>query len=56
MIKHRFIFDASFDIYGGFAGLYDFGPVGCALKNNMSRLWREHFILEEDMLEVSTPA
>jgi glycyl-tRNA synthetase len=36
-------------------GLFDYGPVGTAIKNNMFRLWREHFILEDDMLEVSCP-
>jgi glycyl-tRNA synthetase len=50
--KQRFIYGASFDIYGGVAGLYDYGPIGCGLKNNMLSLWREHFIQEEDMLEI----
>jgi len=35
-----------------FLGLYDYGPMGCALKQNMIQLWRTHFILEEAMLEV----
>ena len=35
------------------AGLFDFGPLGCALKNNVEDLWRKHFVLEEDMLEVN---
>jgi len=61
MIKTRFIFGQSYDLYQGigehsFGGLYDYGPVGCSIKNNMLRLWREHFILEEDMLEIATPA
>lgn len=34
------------------AGLYDFGPVGCAVKANLLSRWRSHFIIEEDMLEV----
>ena len=42
----------SFEIYGGVAGLCDFGPVTCALKANFINLWKQHFILEEDMLEV----
>lgn len=50
----------SFEIYGGTAGLYDFGPPGCALQANIVDLWRKHFVLEEDMLEVDctslTPA
>ena len=61
MIKNRFIYGQSFDLYQGigahsFAGLYDYGPVGCSIKNNLLRLWRDHFILEEDMLEIATPA
>jgi glycyl-tRNA synthetase len=53
-LKRRFFFAPSFDIYGGVAGLYDYGPAGCAIKNNLESFWREHFILEENMLEVST--
>uniref|UniRef100_A0A673CCQ5 Glycine--tRNA ligase n=1 Tax=Sphaeramia orbicularis TaxID=375764 RepID=A0A673CCQ5_9TELE len=33
-------------------GLYDFGPVGCALKNNILQAWRQHFIQEEQILEI----
>ena len=54
LLKRRFFFAPSFDIYGGVAGLYDYGPAGCAIKNNLESFWREHFILEENMLEVST--
>ena len=42
----------SFEIYGGVAGMYDFGPITCSLKSNFINLWKQHFILEEDMLEV----
>ena len=38
--------------YTGVAGLYDFGPMGCAMKANLLSLWRSHFVLEEGMLEV----
>lgn len=34
------------------SGLYDFGPVGCALKNNILQAWRQHFIQEEQILEI----
>lgn len=44
----------------GVAGLYDYGPPGCALQANILEMWRKHFVLEEDMLEVDcsimTPA
>lgn len=46
----------SFAIYGGVAGLYDFGPPGCAIMANIQAIWRRHFVLEEDMLEISGPA
>ncbi|CAK5114797.1 unnamed protein product [Meloidogyne enterolobii] len=52
LLKRRFFYDQSFAIYGGVGGLYDYGPMGCALKQNMIQLWRTHFILEEAMLEV----
>ena len=49
----RFFYTPSFSIYGGVAGLYDLGPPGCALKANMDTLWRQHFIINENMLEVN---
>lgn len=52
LLKRRFFYDQSFAIYGGLAGHYDFGPMGCALKSNMLQLWRKWFVLEEQMLEV----
>lgn len=52
LVKRRFFYDQSFAIYGGVQGLYDYGPMGTALKNNIIGEWRKHFILEEQMLEV----
>ncbi|GFR27981.1 glycine--tRNA ligase [Trichonephila clavata] len=52
LLKRRFYYDQSFAIYGGVTGQFDFGPMGCAMKNNILNLWRSHFILEEQMLEV----
>lgn len=52
LLKRRFFYDQSFAIYGGVSGLYDYGPMGCALKSNIIDVWRKHFILEEGMLEV----
>ncbi|XP_019943291.1 glycine--tRNA ligase [Paralichthys olivaceus] len=51
-LKRRFFYDQAFAIYGGVSGLYDFGPVGCALKNNILQVWRQHFIQEEQILEI----
>ncbi|KAK7109202.1 glycine--tRNA ligase-like [Littorina saxatilis] len=54
LLKQRFFYDQSFAIYGGVNGLYDFGPMGCAMKANLLQAWRNFFILEEQMLEVDT--
>ena len=40
------------NLFLGVAGLYDFGPMGCAMENNLVTLWRNHFVLEEQLLEV----
>ena len=53
VMKRRFFTAPAFEIYNGIAGLYDYGPTGCALKNNIENYWREHFILEESLLEIS---
>jgi glycyl-tRNA synthetase len=42
----------AFEIHGGVAGLYDYGPPGCALKENILQLWRQHFVLEDNMLQI----
>ncbi len=36
--RRGFIFQSS-DIYGGFSAIYDYGPLGIELKNNISQLW-----------------
>jgi glycyl-tRNA synthetase len=52
LMTQRFFFAPSFEIYGGVAGLYDLGPPCTAIKANILQLWRQHFILTENMLEV----
>lgn len=56
MLRRRMFYTPSFEIYGGVGGLYDYGPPGCGLLTNIVDLWRKHFILEEDMLEVDCTA
>lgn len=55
-LERRMFYVQSFRIYGGVSGLYDYGPPGCAVKQNVTQLWRQHFVLEENMLEVECPA
>jgi len=35
-------------------GLYDYGPPGCAVNSNVVSLWREWFILEENMQQIQS--
>lgn len=54
VLAHRFFYAPAFEIYGGIAGLYDYGPPGSALQSNIILEWRKHFIVEEHMLELDT--
>ena len=36
--QRGFIFPSS-EIYGGFSGVYDYGPMGVELANNLKREW-----------------
>ncbi|HEU4677437.1 MAG TPA: glycine--tRNA ligase [Candidatus Paceibacterota bacterium] len=47
--RRGFVFQGS-EIYGGFAGAYDYGPLGVALNNNLKREWWKMFVeSREDM-------
>eukprot|EP01026_Neomeris_dumetosa_P035270 TRINITY_DN2821_c1_g1_i10.p1 TRINITY_DN2821_c1_g1~~TRINITY_DN2821_c1_g1_i10.p1 ORF type:complete len:692 (+),score=122.03 TRINITY_DN2821_c1_g1_i10:151-2226(+) len=56
VLEKKMFFMPSFKIYGGVAGFYDFGPTGCAVKQNITQMWRRHFVIEEGMLELECPA
>ena len=52
LLLSRMFVVPSFEIYNGVSGFYDFGPPACAFKSNLLALWRRHFVLEENMLEI----
>ncbi|XP_031618965.1 glycine--tRNA ligase-like [Contarinia nasturtii] len=56
IMRRRFIYNQSYEIYGGASGFYDLGPIGCALKANLLQLWRRFFVIEDQMLEIDCPA
>jgi glycyl-tRNA synthetase len=56
LLKSRFFYTAAYEIYGGVKGLYDYGPPGCSVQANILQLWREWFILEDSMQQISTSA
>ncbi len=45
--RRGFVYPSS-EIYGGLANVWDFGPTGTLLKNNIRDLWWKHFVLDRD--------
>ena len=56
MAKRRGFIYPSYEIYGGEAGFYDYGPLGSLMKNNIENIWREFYIIGERFFEISTPS
>lgn len=56
ILLRRFFFVPSYEIYGGVGGLYDYGPSGSELLQNVQQLWRKNFILKENQQEVHCAA
>ena len=48
--RRGFIFQSS-EIYGGLQGLYDYGPLGVELKNNLKNAWWTSMVYENDNIE-----
>ncbi|TSC84598.1 MAG: glycyl-tRNA synthetase [Parcubacteria group bacterium Gr01-1014_17] len=48
LCKRRGFVYPSAEIYGGFAGFWDYGPYGLALKNNIKQLWWKMFVMDRD--------
>jgi glycyl-tRNA synthetase len=55
LAKRRGFIYPSFEIYGGVAGFYDYGPLGSQLKLNIEYLWRKIYLLKDNCFEISTP-
>ena len=45
--RRGFVYQGS-EIYGGLAGIYDYGHYGLALKKNIENLWWKRFVLDRD--------
>ncbi len=48
--RRGFIFQSN-EIYGGMQGVYDFGPLGVELKNNIKDSWWSSIVYERDDVE-----
>src|SRR3989344_2600079 len=44
LAKRRGFIFPSFEIYGGSAGFFDYGPHGLTLKNNVKQIWWKQFV------------
>ena len=53
--KRRGFYWPSYEIYGGSRGFYDYGPMGSMLLHNMIERWRKLYVVEEGLLEISSP-
>ena len=48
--RRGFIFQSN-EIYGGMQGVYDFGPLGVELKNNLKNSWWSSIVYDRDDVE-----
>lgn len=48
--RRGFIFQSD-EIYGGLQGVYDYGPLGVELKNNLKAAWWKAIVYERDDIE-----
>ena len=48
--RRGFVFQSS-EIYGGLQGVYDYGPLGVELKNNLKKAWWKTVVYERDDVE-----
>jgi glycyl-tRNA synthetase len=55
LAKRRGYLWNSFEIYGGTAGFYDYGPLGAMLKRRVENIWRDIFVINEGYYEIEVP-
>ena len=48
--RRGFIFQSS-EVYGGFAGFWDYGPLGCELKRNIMERWWRFMVRDREDVE-----
>ena len=48
--RRGFVFQSN-ELYGGMQGLYDYGPLGVELKNNLKAAWWSSMVYERDDVE-----
>ncbi len=51
--RRGFFFQTA-EIYGGKAGFFTYGHLGKKLKNKFEKLWRKHFLQDDDFFEIQS--
>lgn len=54
ILKRRFFIAQTGGIYGGSAGFFDYGPIGCSLRNNIVQVWRHFFTQDMNSYEIDS--
>ena len=54
-MRRRGIVLPSFEVYGGVAGLIDYGPVGARIKRKVIDSWINHWTSGGDIVEIGSP-
>ncbi len=52
--KRRGFIWPSFELYGGVAGMFDYGPAGFSLRNNIVDVWRDIYKGKEGFVEIDS--
>jgi len=55
LAKRRGLVWPSFDIYGGTAGFFDYGPMGAQIKVNIEDIWRRYYVIGEGFELIQCP-
>jgi len=54
LCKRRGFIWPSYEIYGGVAGMFDYGPLGCVMKENIINTWRSIYKNREGFIEIDS--
>ena len=55
MLKRRGVVRPAFELYGGVAGLFDYGPVGGRILRRTQEIWLQHWLRLGNIVEINSP-
>lgn len=55
MFKRRGVVRPAFELYGGVAGLFDYGPVGGRILRRTQEIWLHHWLRLGNIVEINSP-